>query len=119
MKILITGFNALTIGTAKSPLNIATSARILPKVLKELGYDVTQKAIIPGEDVSQYDKVIVYVFGPNSLSARYWYGAAYTITQRPDAIISIDDHQTKETVSGFGTFSRGHWRIWKKFSKDG
>ena len=79
MKILITGFNALTIGTAKSPLNIATSARILPGVLKELGHEVTQKAIIPGEDVSQYDKVIVYVFGPNSLSARYWYGAAYTI----------------------------------------
>jgi hypothetical protein len=37
MKILITGFNALTIGTAKSPLNIATSARVLPKVLRELG----------------------------------------------------------------------------------
>ena len=119
MKILITGFNALTIGTAKSPLNIATSARILPGVLRDLGHEVTQKAIIPGEDVSQYDKVIVYVFGPNSLSARYWYGAAYTITQRPDAIISIDDHQTKETVSGFGTFSRGHWRIWKKFSQAG
>mgnify|MGYP001041516308 FL=1 len=119
MKILITGFNALTIGTAKSPLNIATSARILPGVLKELGHEVTQKAIIPGEDVSHYDKVIVYVFGPNSLSARYWYGAAYTIIKRPDAIISIDDHQTKETVSGFGTFSRGHWRIWKKLSQAG
>jgi hypothetical protein len=50
MKVLITGFNALTIGTARSPLNIATSAKILPTVLKELGYDVTQKAIIPGED---------------------------------------------------------------------
>jgi len=119
MKILVTGFNALTIGTARSPLNIATSARILPGVLKELGHEVTQKAIIPGEDVSQYDKVIVYVFGPNSLSARYWYGAAYTIIKRPDAIISIDDHQTKETVSGFGTFSRGHWRIWKKLSQAG
>jgi hypothetical protein len=59
MKVLITGFNALTIGTARSPLNIATSAKILPTVLKELGYDVTQKAIIPGEDVSMYDKVIV------------------------------------------------------------
>ena len=119
MKILITGFNALTIGTAKSPLNIATSARILPGVLRDQGHEVTQKAIIPGEDVSQYNKVIVYVFGPNSLSARYWYGAAYTIIKRPDAIISIDDHQTKETVSGFGTFSRGHWRIWKKFSQAG
>ena len=119
MKILVTGFNALAIGTAKSPLNIATSARILPKVLEELGHDVTQKAIIPGEDVSIYDKVFVFVFGPNSLSARYWYGAAYTITKRPDAIISIDDWQTKDSVSGFGTFSRGHWRIWKKESKAG
>ena len=119
MKILVTGFNALAIGTAKSPLNIATSARILPNVLKELGHDVTQKAIIPGEDVSMYDKVFVFVFGPNSLSARYWYGAAYTIIKRPDAIISIDDWQTKDSVSGFGTFSRGHWRIWKKFSQAG
>jgi len=118
-KILITGFNALTVGSARSPLNIATSAKILPKVLKEAGYDVVQKAIIPGEDVSQYDKVIVYVFGPNSLSARYCYGAMYTIIKRPDAIISIDDWQTKESVSGFGTFSRGHWRIWKKFSQAG
>jgi len=118
-KILVTGFNALTVGSARSPLNIATSAKILPKVLKEAGYDVTQKAIIPGEDVSQYDKVIVYVFGPNSLSARYCYGAMYTIIKRPDAIISIDDWQTKDSLSGFGTFSRGHWRIWKKFSKAG
>jgi len=119
MKILVTGFNALTIGTAKSPLNIATSARILPGVLKDQGHEVTQKAVIPGEDVSEYDKVIVFVFGPNSLSARYWYGAAYTIIKRPDAIIAMDDHQTKESVSGFGTFSRGHWRIWKKFSQAG
>ena len=119
MKILVTGFNALAIGTARSPLNIATSARILPKVLQELGHDVTQKQIIPGEDVSMYDKVFVYVFGPNSLSARYWYGAAYTIIKRPDAIISIDDWQTKDSVSGFRTFSNGHWRIWKKVSQAG
>jgi hypothetical protein len=101
MKILVTGFNALSIGTARSPLNIATSARVLPEVLKELGHEVIQKAIIPGEDVSSYDKVFVFVFGPNSLSARYWYGAAYTIIKRPDAIISIDDWQTKDSVSGF------------------
>jgi hypothetical protein len=119
MKILVTGFNALSIGTARSPLNIATSARVLPEVLKELGHEVIQKAIIPGEDVSSYDKVFVFVFGPNSLSARYWYGAAYTIIKRPDAIISIDDWQTKDSVSGFGTFSRGHWRIWKKVSQAG
>ena len=118
-KILITGFNALAIGTAKSTLNIATSARILPRVLKEIGYDVVQKPITPGEDVSQYDKVIVYVFGPNSLSARFWYGAAYTLIKRPDAIVSIDDWQVKQSVSGFGTFARGHWRIWKKLSKAG
>ena len=61
MKILITGFNALSIGTARSPLNIATSARILPKVLEEQGHEVTQKAIVPGEDVSMYDKVFVFV----------------------------------------------------------
>jgi hypothetical protein len=63
MKILVTGFNALSIGTARSPLNIATSARVLPEVLKELGHEVIQKAIIPGEDVSSYDKVFVFVFG--------------------------------------------------------
>ena len=119
MKILVTGFNALAIGTARSPLNIATSARILPKVLRELGHEVIQKAIVPGEDVSMYDKVFVYVFGPNSLSARYWYGAAYTIIKRPDAIVSIDDWQTKDSVSGFRTFSNGHWRIWKKVSQAG
>ena len=60
-RVLITGFNALAIGTAKSTLNIATSARILPRVLKDIGYDVIQKPITPGEDVSQYDKVIVYL----------------------------------------------------------
>ena len=47
-RILITGFNALAIGTAKSTLNIATSARILPRVLKDIGYDVIQKPITPG-----------------------------------------------------------------------
>jgi hypothetical protein len=44
MKILVTGFNALSIGTARSPLNIATSARVLPEVLKELGHGSNSKS---------------------------------------------------------------------------
>jgi hypothetical protein len=65
-------------------------------------------------------KVFVFVFGPNSLISKILVRCClYTIIKRPDAIISIDDWQTKDSVCGFGTFSRGHWRIWKKVSQAG
>ena len=120
MKILVTGFTAKGIGSGKNTLEIATAANCLPRALRDCGIEVVQKPITPGEDVSMYDKVIVFIFPPNSLPSAYTYGALYTLLKRPDAFIGLDDWQTKDVPQGFGTFARdGHWRLWKRVSKAG
>ena len=119
-KVLITGFTAKGIGSGDNKLNIATSANLLPKALKLAGHEVIQKPIIPGDDVSEYDNVFVFMFPPNSLPSAYTYGAMYTLAKRPDAICALDDWQTKDVPSGFATFAReGHWRLWKTHTKSG
>ena len=120
MKVLVTGFTAKGIGSGKNVLEIATAANCLPRALRECGIEVDHKAVTPGDDLSEYDKVIVFAFAPNSLPSSYLYGGLYTLLKRQDAYIALDDWQTKDIKQGCGTFAReGHWRLWKRVSKAG
>jgi len=120
MKVLVTGFTAKGIGSGKNVLEIATAANCLPRALRECGIEVDHRPVTPGDDISEYDKVVVFAFAPNSLPSSYLYGGLYTLLKRPDAYIALDDWQTKDIKQGCGTFARdGHWRLWKRVSKAG
>ncbi len=67
MKVLVTGFTAKGIGSGKNVLEIATAANCLPRALRECGIEVDHRPVTPGDDISEYDKVVVFAFAPNSL----------------------------------------------------
>lgn len=120
MKVLVTGFTSKGIGTNKNVLEIATAANCLPRALRECGIEVDHRVVVPGDDISEYDKVVVFAFAPNSLPSSYLYGGLYTLLKRPDAYIALDDWQTRDIPNGCRTFAReDHWRLWKRVSKAG
>ena len=120
MKVLVTGFTSKGIGTNKNVLEIATAANCLPRALRECGVEVHHRVVVPGDDISEYDKVVVFAFAPNSLPSSYLYGGLYTLLKRPDAYIALDDWQTRDIPNGCKTFAReDHWRLWKRVSKAG
>jgi hypothetical protein len=62
--------------------------------------DVTQETIsvenrqtLPGEDLSAYDKVIVFIAPHDSIAAGYRWGGLWALAARPDAIVAVDDWQ--------------------------
>lgn len=92
MKILITGMTPKQVGRARS--NVITFVDALKNILdeiEEVEYD--HRPIVPGEDISNYDKVIVFIAPHDSIAAGYRWGGLYALAARDDAILAADDWQ--------------------------
>jgi hypothetical protein len=118
LRILVTGCNAPHVGSARTPLKYVTGARVLTEAMSALGHDVEWRGVIAGEQLT-HDFVVIYFGPPTALTAQHLYGALWAYHLRPDAIVAIDDWQTREIVNGFATASRNHQRIWKDASTAG
>ena len=95
-KILVTGMNKAQCTRDAHEnllqLKVIPSHYSLVKCLEGMGYDVEQRFVELGEDLSSYDEVIVIVHPTGSFSQRLWAGL-YTIASRPNCIIVFDDWQ--------------------------
>lgn len=94
-KILITGMNTLQTKRdhyLKQQLQVVPSHNSLIACLEDMGWEVDQRAVELGEDISHYDEVIVYIHSPAGFCQRLWHGL-YAISARSDCIISFDDWQ--------------------------
>lgn len=118
MKILVTGCNAPQVGSRRLPLNYATGCRALVGVMQSLGHEVDWRAVVPGEEL-HHDFVLCYVSTPIALTAQYTYGVLWALHRRPDAVVALDDWQTREIMSGFRTQSNDFSRLWKTESAAG
>ena len=102
-KILITGFNKNQC-TRKFYLNqqlkVVPSHYSLYNCLVDMGYDVEQRIVQIGEDLSKYDEVIVFIAGPRQLVATTVYNGLWAISQRPDCILAFDDWQVPDLYKG-------------------
>lgn len=100
-KILICGMNKSQCTPnqwKRQQIKLATHYSILA-ALPDMGYDVEQRPVELGEDLSKYDKVVVYIHSPSGF-AGFVYNSLYAISQRPDCIIAIDDWQTDSIFKG-------------------
>jgi hypothetical protein len=92
MNILITGVTETHTHhpDRASSTKFVSIPELMVKGLKELGHSVDHRAVIEGEDLKMYDKVFVYLYplDHNAISPK---SAVYTIEQRPDAYICLDD----------------------------
>ena len=107
-KILITGMNALQTrrdGFLKQELKVVPSHYSVIRVLEDMGYEVEQRPVELGEDLSKYDEVIVYIHSIQSFCQRL-YSGLYAISQRPNCIVAFDDWQIDQIYSSFSQYLR-------------
>lgn len=108
MKILITGFNkeqCVRDYFLTKELKILNSHYSLIRCLEDMGHEIDQRPVSIGEDLSGYDKVIVYLCSVKSFS-HHAFDALYALTARPDAILGNDDWQVKEVAYSFELYRK-------------
>lgn len=115
-KILITGFNKNQCTRKfylKQQLKVLPSHYSLWNCLTDMGYEVEQRQVSLGEDLSHYDEVIVFIAGPRQLVATTVYEGLWAISQRPDCILAFDDWQVPDLFKGVAKCES-----WKELSAD-
>lgn len=97
--ILITGMTPKQVGRSTSSwvtfvdaLKTILSSDILKQYMRET-INVEHRNVIPGEDLSRYDKVIVFISVHDSIAAGYRWSGLWALAARPDAIVAVDDWQ--------------------------
>lgn len=100
-KILITGMNKLQCTKdffLSQQLSVIPSHYSLIRSLEDMGYDVEQRPVSLGEDLSEFKEVIVYIHSIQAFCQFIWSGL-YTIATRPNCIIAFDDWQFDQIIS--------------------
>jgi len=102
-KILITGFNKNQCTRKfylRQQLKVVPSHYSLFNCLTAMEYEVEQRQVTLGEDLSGYDEVIVFIAGPRQLVATTVFEGLWAISQRPDCILAFDDWQVPDLFKG-------------------
>ncbi len=103
--ILITGMNKAQCTHdfyLKQQLKVVPSHYSLVRCLAHMGHNVIQRTVKLGENLSQFDKVIVFLAGPRQLAATQFYTGLSAIANIPPEklILAFDDWQTKGIYDG-------------------
>lgn len=81
-------------------LKVVPAHYSLFNALVDMGHEVEQREVQIGEDLSNYDEVIVYIAGPRQLVATHTFRGLWAISQRPDCILGVDDWQAPDLFKG-------------------
>ena len=101
MKVLITGFTraACTKNFHKSSqIGLCTAHFSLVECLESMGHEVEQRPVRIGEDLSVYDKVVVFLMHISPFNTHI-YSALWTIAQRDDVLFAIEDWQSPKNIN--------------------
>ena len=102
MKILVTGMNKNQCTEnfyLQQQLQVIPSHPSLLACLRDMGHTVEQRPVLVGEDLSSYDRVIVYLHNPTAFSG-YVYGALWAITSHYNVVTAYDDWQIDSIYGG-------------------
>ncbi len=113
MKILITGLTPLQCKEdyyLEQQLKVVPSEQALTRILRELGHEVEQRAVQWGEDLDGYDKVITFLCGTDSFVVRHIAGALWTLYNRPDGGVALDDYQCSRTLRDGNQRPHAKWK---------
>lgn len=108
-KILITGMNKLQCTKdffLSQQLKVIPSHYSLYKSLEDMDYEVEQRPVSLGEDLSEYAEVIVYIHSIQAFCQFIWSGL-YAISARPNCIIAFDDWQFDQIISAIKGYLEG------------
>ena len=107
-KILITGFNLEQCERdyfRRKQLRILNSHFSLINCLEDMGWEVEQRPVVQGEDLSHYDEVIVYLHSIQSFCQRLFSGL-WAVAARPDCILAFDDWQIDQVFGSFTGYQK-------------
>ena len=88
-----------------SELQVVPSHYSLIRSLEDMGYQVEQRPVKLGEDLSSYEEVIVYIHSIQAFCQFLWAGL-YTISARPDCIVAFDDWQFNQIMYSFKQYRK-------------
>lgn len=120
-KILITGMNKLQCNRKfflRQQLKVVPSHYSLWNCLTDMGYEVEQRQVTIGEDLSAYDEVIVFIAGPRQLVATTVYEGLWAISQRPDCVLAFDDWQVPDLFKGVAKCDGNSEELFAQFILD-
>ena len=105
-KALITGSTATQVGSERTKLRLRSAADHLKSGLELLGYVVEHRPLTYGEDVGDFDVVLVGLSNPVGMGSTYLYACLELLERTPSAIIFVDDWQTHAYRPAFGNVVR-------------
>jgi len=102
-KILVTGFTRAACTRnfhEKSQIGLCTAHYSFVQALEDMGWEVDQRPVTAGENLSSYDKVVVFLMHVSPYNT-YMYGALWAISQRTDAYLAIEDWQSPKNINNW------------------
>lgn len=108
MKILITGFNNEQCTRdyyEKKQLQVLLTHYSTIRCFEDMGHEVEQRPVTIGEDLSKYDRVILFLHPMQGFSQRR-YDGLWTAFARPDCIMAFDDWQVDSIHDQFTQFRK-------------
>lgn len=104
-KILITGMNKNQITEnfyLRQQLKVVPSHYSLIRCLRDMGYEVEQRLVEMGEDLSSYYRVIVFLASPRQALQLAFYNGLWAINATPKSnlVLAFDDWQTEDILKG-------------------
>ena len=106
MKILITGCNKNQVTEnfyLRQQLKVVPSHYALLRGLRADGHEVEQRLVEIGEDLSEYDEVIVFLASPRQALQLAFYNGLWAIAARPNCILAFDDWQVEDIYKGIAS----------------
>jgi hypothetical protein len=106
MKILITGMNKNQVTEnfyLRQQLCVVPSHYSLIRCLRDMGHTVEQRLVKIGEDLGDYDEVIVFLASPRQALQLAFYNGLWAISRRPNCILAFDDWQVEDIYKGIAS----------------
>jgi hypothetical protein len=82
-----------------------------------MGHEVDQRVVTIGEDLEEYDRVIVFLHNPAGF-AGFLYNGLWAIYARPDCIMAYDDWQIDSITKGLESLCDPE-KLFRDYVKDG
>lgn len=103
MKILCTGMNKSQVTEnfyLRQQLSIVPSQYSLIRCLRDMGHTVDQRLVNIGEDLKEYDEVIVFLASPRQALQLAFFNGLWAIHAKKNCILAFDDWQVDDIFKG-------------------
>ena len=87
----------------RQQLCVVPSHYSLIRCLRDMGHTVEQRLVKIGEDLSEYDEVIVFLASPRQALQLAFFNGLWAISRRPNCIIAFDDWQVEDIYRGIAS----------------